>query len=174
MYPKCLQSTSQNPYGTVVGGKFLSHLKPGVIKDLTKSIRVQLDTASTSNTLPERLAQSLIPRGQKITNDLTRYKATLFTDDNSKLTPMGRLELLAETTTGYHLLTFHVLRGEHIQGKPPLLSGSDCVNCQHLRTHMPESFLYFLNRYLHHGCLTIRFQTYRCHPARPRWLSNGF
>ena len=83
----------------MVGRKFLSHLKPGVIKDLTKSIRVQLDTASTCNTLPERLAQSLIPRGQKITNDLTRYKATLFTDDNSKLTPMGKLELLAETTT---------------------------------------------------------------------------
>ena len=46
---KCAESvysTSQNPYGTVVGRKFLSHLKPGVIKDLTKSIRVQLDSAS--------------------------------------------------------------------------------------------------------------------------------
>ena len=40
---------------------------------------------------------------------------------------MGKLELLAETTSGYHLLTFHVLRDAHIQGKPPLLSGSDCV-----------------------------------------------
>ena len=40
---------------------------------------------------------------------------------------MGKLELLAETTAGYHLLTFHVLRGAHIQGKPPLLSGSDYV-----------------------------------------------
>jgi len=41
---------------------------------------------------------------------------------------MGKLELLAETTTGYHLLTFHVLRDSQIQGTPPLLSGSDCVN----------------------------------------------
>ena len=40
---------------------------------------------------------------------------------------MGKLELLAETTAGYHLVTFHVLRDAHIQGKPPLLSGSDCV-----------------------------------------------
>ena len=40
---------------------------------------------------------------------------------------MGKLELIAETTAGYHLLTFHVLRDAHIQGKPPLLSGSDCV-----------------------------------------------
>ena len=41
---------------------------------------------------------------------------------------MGKLELLAETTTGYHLLTFQVLRDSQIQGKPPLSSGSDCVN----------------------------------------------
>ena len=31
---------------------------------------------------------------------------------------MGKLELVAETTTGYYLLTFHVLRVAHIQGKP--------------------------------------------------------
>ena len=126
-YAQSVYSTSQNPHGMLVGRKFFSHLKIGVTKDLTKSIRVQLDTASTCNTLPERFAQSLIPRGQKITNYLTPSKATLFTYDNSKLTPMGKVELLAETTAGYHLLTFHVLRDAHIQGKPPLLSGSDCV-----------------------------------------------
>ena len=109
-YAQSVYSTSQNPHGMVVGRKLFSHLKLGVTKDLTKSIRVQLDTASTYNTLPERLALSLIPRGQKITNYLTPSKATLFTYDNSKLTPMGKLELLAETTAGYHLLTFHVLR----------------------------------------------------------------
>jgi len=126
-YAQSVYSTSQNPHGAVVGRKFFGHLKLGVTKDLIKSIRVQLDTASTCNTLPEKLAQSLIPIGQKITNYLTPSKATLFTYDNSRLTPMGKLELLAETTAGYHLLTFHVLRDLHIQGKPPLLSGSDCV-----------------------------------------------
>ena len=118
-YAQSVYSTSQNPHATVVGRKFFSHLKLGVTRDLTKSIRVQLDTASTCNTLPERLAQSLIPRGEKITNYLTPSTATLFTYDNSKLTPMGKLELLAETTAGYHLLTFHVLRDAHIQGNPP-------------------------------------------------------
>ena len=126
-YAQSVYSTSQSPHGVVVGRKFFSHLRLGVTKDLTKSIRVQLNTASTCNTIPERLTQSLIPRGQKIANYLTPSKATLFTYDNSKLTPMGKLELLAETTAGYHLPTFHVLRGVHIQGKPPLLSGSDCV-----------------------------------------------
>ena len=110
---------TSNALGRAVGRKFFSHLKLGVTRDLTKSIRVQLDTASTCNTLPERLAQSLIPRRQKITNYLTPSQATLFTYDNSKLTPVGKLELLAETTSGYHHLTFHVLRDAHIQGKPP-------------------------------------------------------
>ena len=99
-YAQSVYSTSQNIHGTIVGRKFFSHLKLGVTKDLTKSIRVQLDTASTCNTLPEKLAQTLIPPGQKITNYLTPSKATLFTYDNSKLTPMGKLELLAETTAG--------------------------------------------------------------------------
>ena len=62
-YAQSVYSTSQNPHGAVVGRKFFSHLKLGVTKDLTKSIRVQLDTASTCNTLPEKLAQSLIPEG---------------------------------------------------------------------------------------------------------------
>ena len=51
----------------------------------------------------------------------------MFTYDNSKLTPLGKLELLAETTTGYHLLTFHILRDSQIPRKPLLLSGLDCV-----------------------------------------------
>ena len=40
---------------------------------------------------------------------------------------MGKLELLAETKAWFQLLTFHVLRDPHIQGKPPLLFGSDYV-----------------------------------------------
>ena len=64
-YAQSVYSTSQNPHGTVVGRKFFSHLKLGVTKDLT-------------NTLPERLAQSLIPHRQKITNYLTPSKATLY------------------------------------------------------------------------------------------------
>lgn len=60
-YSQNVYSTLQNDYGTVMGRKFISHLILGVTKDLTKSIRVQLDTASYCNTLPERLAQSLIP-----------------------------------------------------------------------------------------------------------------
>jgi len=126
-YAQSVYSTSRNPHGTVVGRKFFSLLKLGVTKDLTKSIRVQLHTASTYNTHPERLAQSLIPRGRRIKNYLTPSKATLFTYENSKLTPMGKLKLLADTTAGYYLLTFQVLRDVHIQGKPPFLSGSDCV-----------------------------------------------
>ena len=89
---------------------------------MTKSIRIQLDAACTCNTLPENLAFSLIPPRKKLEEFVTSSRATLFTYDNSKLTPLGKLELLAETATGYHLLTFQ------IPGKLPLLSGSDCVH----------------------------------------------
>ena len=67
---------------------------------MTKSIRVQLYTVSTCNTLPENLPLLSIPPGQKIKDHLTPSKAMLFSYDNSKLTPMGKLELLAETTQG--------------------------------------------------------------------------
>ena len=110
----------------MVGRTLFSLLKLGVTMDLAKSIRVQLDTASSCSTLPETLAQSLITEGQNITNDLTLSKATLFTYDKSKNKPTGKLELPAETKAGFHVLTFHVLRDPHMQGKPPLLSGSDC------------------------------------------------
>ena len=137
-YAQSVYSTAEDPHGTRVGRKFFSHLKLGVTKDTTKSIRVQLDTASTCNTLPENLALSSIPPGRKIKDYLTPSRATSFTYDNFKLTPMGKLELLAETTTGYHLLKFHVLRDSQIQGKPPLLSGSDCVNLGLLKIRADE------------------------------------
>ena len=70
-YPQSVYSTAENPHGTRVGRKFFSHLKLGVTKDMTKSIRVQSDTASTCNTLPENLAVSLIPPGRKIKDYLT-------------------------------------------------------------------------------------------------------
>lgn len=110
--PKC-------PQGTVVVCTFFSHLKLGMTKDLTKPIMMQLDNASTCKTLPEKLAQSLIPRGQNITNYII--------PSNSKLAPVGKLELPAESTAGYHLHIFHVLKDSHIQGKPLLLLGSDYV-----------------------------------------------
>ena len=50
----------------------------GVTKDLNKSIMMQLDTASTCNTLPDKIAQLLILLGQTF-----HSKATLFAYDNT-------------------------------------------------------------------------------------------
>ena len=119
---------AEDERGARVGRKFFSHLKLGLTKDMTKPIRIQLDTAFTCHTLPENLSLSLIPPGKKLEDFVTPSRATLFTYDNSKLPPLGKLELLAETATGYHLLTFHIFRDSQIPGKPPLLSDSDCVH----------------------------------------------
>ena len=68
-----------------------SPLELGVTKDLNKSIMVQLDTASICNTLPDKIAQLLIPLRQTKKNYLTLSKATLFAYDNTWLKPMGKL-----------------------------------------------------------------------------------
>ena len=86
-YAESVFSTAEDQRGTRVGRKFFSHLKLGLSKDMTKSIRIQLDTASTCNTLPERLALSLIPPGKKLEDFVTPSRATLFTYDNFKLNP---------------------------------------------------------------------------------------
>lgn len=83
---------SKNPHGAALGRRFFSHLIISLTKDLTKSIRVQLDTACTCNTIPEKIAQSLISPRQKLKNCLTPSKQPLFTYDNCKLITTGKLE----------------------------------------------------------------------------------
>ena len=75
----------------------------GVIKDLNKSIMVQLDTASTCNTLPDKIAQLLIPLGQT--------KKTILLTAKQPYSPM--------TTLSSNLW---------VNCKPLLLSGLDCAN----------------------------------------------
>ena len=71
----------------------------GVTKDLNKSIMLQLDTASTCNTLPDKIAQLLIPLGQT--------KKTILPTAKQPYSPM--------TTLSSNLW---------VKCKPPLLSGS--------------------------------------------------
>ena len=87
--PNCL-STSQNPHDVALGRKLFSPLEIDVTKDLNKSIMVLLDTTSTCNKPPKKIAQSLIPLGHTMKNYLTHSKATLLTYDNSDLKPMGK------------------------------------------------------------------------------------
>ena len=134
-YSESIYSTNET--NKALGRKFFSNLKLCVVNSF-KSVKVQLDTASTCNTLPESIAKSLIPRGTQLGDFLSPSKATLFTYSNSQIKPVGKLELLAETATGYHLLTFHVIRDSLVQNKPPLLSGSDCVKLGLVKIHADE------------------------------------
>ena len=72
-------------------------------KDLNKSIMVQLDTASTCNTLPDKIAQLLIPLGQT--------KKTILLSAKQRYSPM--------TTLSSNL---------RVNCKPLLLSGLDYAN----------------------------------------------
>ena len=82
-YAQSVFSTTENPCGTLVGRKFFSHLRLGPSKNMTKSIRIQLDTASTCNTLPENLALSLTSPEKKLKDYLTLGGATLLTYDRT-------------------------------------------------------------------------------------------
>ena len=63
---------SKNPHGAALGRRFFSHLIISLTKDLTKSIRVQLDTACTCNTIPEKLLSHwfLLGRSSKTVSPL--------------------------------------------------------------------------------------------------------
>lgn len=74
---------------------------------------------------------------------LTSSKAALFTYANSKLTSMGKLRIAGRN---HSRVPTHVLRDSQIQGKPPLLSGSDRVKLGMVKfradeTHSVESSL---------------------------------
>ena len=90
IYAQTVYSTSQNPRDVALGRKLFSPLEIDVNKDLNKSIMVLLDTTSTCNKPPKKIAQSLIPLGHTMKNYLTHSKATLLTYDNSDLKHMGK------------------------------------------------------------------------------------
>ena len=64
VHAQTVNNTSQNPRGAALGRKLSSPLELGVTKDINKAIMVQLHTASTCNTLPDEIAQSLISMGR--------------------------------------------------------------------------------------------------------------
>ena len=90
IYAQNFFSTSQNQRGVALGRKLFSPLEIDVTKDLKKSIMVLLDTTSTCNKPPKKIAQSLIPIGHTMKNYLTHSKATLLIYDNSDLKRMGK------------------------------------------------------------------------------------
>lgn len=133
-YTHSLYSTAQTK--SAKGQKFFGILKLCAANDF-KVTRVQLDTASTCNTLPRKVAESLIPQGQTLEDYMKPSPSVLYTYNNSKMYPIGQLEVVVETRHKYHVLTFQVIPDTPVD-KPPLLSGSDCVRLKLVTIHADE------------------------------------
>ena len=110
--------------------KFFAHLHL-VYKGKMKVIRVQIDSASTCNTIPEESLHKLFP-GIKI----LKSKVSVSTYGNQILHPKGQVTLCCERRGKFHTLNFLVV--DVPQEKPPLLSGSDAQALQFLKIFADE------------------------------------
>ena len=88
---------------------------------------MQLDTASTTNTLAVDDLQTMCPAGFDIHSLIKPSSAILRTYGGGVIKPVGQVELVCETQGKFHTLQFQLLTKDVMGSQPPLLSGSDCV-----------------------------------------------
>ena len=88
---------------------------------------LQLDTASTTNTLAVEDLAGMCPAVFGITKLIKPSSAILHTYGGNVIKPVGQIELMCETRGKLHPLQFQLLSKDDMGSQPPVLSGSDCV-----------------------------------------------
>ena len=88
---------------------------------------MQLDTASTTNTLALDDLRTMCPAGFYIHGLIKPSSAILRTYGGGVIKPFGQVELVNETQGKFHTPQFQLLNKYVMGSQPPLLSGSDCV-----------------------------------------------
>ena len=88
---------------------------------------MQLDTASTTNTLALDDLRTMCPAGFDIHGLIKPSSAILCTYGGGVIKPFGQVEFVSETQGKFHTLQFQLLKKDVMGSPPPLLSGSDCV-----------------------------------------------
>ena len=88
---------------------------------------LQLDTASTTNTLAVDDLRTMCPAGFDIYRLIKPSSAILRTYGGGVIKPVGQVELVCETQGKFHTFQFQLLNEDVMGSQPPLLSGSDCV-----------------------------------------------
>ena len=87
------------------------------------SVRMQIDTAATCNTISHSTLRK-IPGNPK----LVKSQLSLHPYGNGKpIKPLGEVQLICERDSQFHLLLFQVISDDIMQGKPALISGTDSV-----------------------------------------------
>ena len=128
-----------------------------VTKDLNKPIMVQLDTASTCNTLPDKIAQLLIPLGQtkKTILPTTKQPYSPMTTLSSNLWVKCKPLLLSGSVQSWDWLRSLQMKSIDVEHHMvPKHSQTSILkpqySCQQPRPRTPETSLCYKNRYLHH------------------------
>ena len=88
---------------------------------------MQLDTASTTNTLAGDDLRTMCPGGFDINRLIKPSSAILRTYGAGVIKAVGQVELVCETQGKFHTLQFELLNKDVMGSQPPLISGSDCV-----------------------------------------------
>ena len=88
---------------------------------------LQLDTASTTNTLAVEDLRSMCSAGVDIHCLIKPSSAILRTYGGGVIKPVEQIDLVCETQGKFHTLQFQLLNKDVMGSQPPLLSGSDCV-----------------------------------------------
>ena len=109
------------------GKKFFAKIKLSAAKNFFAWKTLQLDTASTTNTLAVDDLQTMCPAGFDIHSLIKPSSAILRTYGGGVIKPVGQVELVCETQGKFHTLQFQLLTKNVMGSQPPLLSGSDCV-----------------------------------------------
>ena len=109
------------------GKKFFEAIKLSAAKKFFTWKTLQLDTASTTNTLAVEDLRSMCPAGVDIHGLIKPSSAILRTYGGGIIKLVGQIELVCETQGKFHTLQFQLLSKDVMESKPPLLSGSDCV-----------------------------------------------
>ena len=97
--------------------KFLAHLHL-IHRRQSKVVQVQIDSASTSNTMPSSVLSQLFPDVK-----ITKTESRISTYGSQTMKPKGQVTPVCERKGKLHTIDFLVL---NVSGnKPPLLSGRD-------------------------------------------------
>ena len=109
------------------GKNFFTAIKLSAAKNYYAWKTLQLDTASTINTVAVDDLRIMCPAGFDIHGLIKPSTAILRTYGGGVIKPVGQVELVCETQGKFHTLQFQLLNKDVMGSRPPLLSGSDCV-----------------------------------------------
>ena len=98
----------------------------------TKVRRVQIDSASTCNTVPSTLVRKLFPDVE-----IRRTRSKINTYGSETMRPEGQVTLCCERRSGFHVIDFLVVSIP--DEKPALLSGSDAQALNYLKVCADET-----------------------------------